>query len=229
MKTTQGDCLSKIKMTLICCLWPALAIVSLTGCVSMSGLQTARTLPPGESQATFGGGVYSSDSLVKSQEDQVQLEKISLPYLEASYRRGFGEKWDAGVKVALIGTLNADMKYSLFAGEQWAFAVGAGLGYIDYESSSGLDTQKYKVTIIDIHLPLYASYDFSDRFAVYMIPKYILRTMSGDSSDSASLAGGTLGLKVGNRWGMYLEGSQIFDLSSNFSLSQGNASIFWQL
>ena len=196
--------------------------LSLCHCASVSTLQTGRVLDEGESSHAIGLGTYSSDDFLGG-------SKISLPLLEYSYRRGMWEDIDVGVKLAIIGSLNLDMKYNFVNGEKFAMATGIGLGYLDFESTTG--TTKSKATILDFVLPLYLSYDVGDMTTLYGAGKYILRTVSSDLnvSSDGSMASTSLGVKVGKTSGMFLEGSLITGLGNSFSGTQFNAAYFFEL
>jgi hypothetical protein len=189
------------------------------GCVSMSSIQTARTLPAETSQQSVGGGVYNSEMTIGD-----NTVTTNLPYIEYSYRRGLTENWDAGLKLTFIGAYAADTKYQIFANDQWAFSAGAGLGYMSYKISSGGSDEEVK--FIDIMLPFYLSYDISKSWAVYLSPKYISRQQSGASSGSDGITGLTIGTKIGEKSGVYAETSLIKS-SSGDMLTQYNLSYFW--
>lgn len=220
--TTKHTLKSAMKL-----LTPLLLGSLLSACASMSGLQTARVLKKGEAESSFGGGQYSSEAIETA--TGKTGAKLSAPFIEYTYRQGLTDKWDAGLKLTLIGTAVLDAKYSLYSGDKLAFAVGAGLGYLDIESSEkDASGSKTKSTIIDIILPLYASYDFTDQFALYLVPKYIQRNISGASSGSASLIGSSLGFKIGKDWGAYVEGSFFKDTKTDFKGTQANLAFFWK-
>ncbi|MBC85560.1 MAG: hypothetical protein CL677_00150 [Bdellovibrionaceae bacterium] len=201
------------------------ASAGLMGCASMSGLQTARVLEKGKVQSTFGGGYYSSGDIAASVNDTEDGEDIDMPFLEYSYRQGVGHNWDVGLKVTLIGTAVLDGKYNFYSGDKWALAAGLGLGYLSIETESG--DEKSETTILDFMLPLYASYDVSEKVSIYTVPKYIHRSISGEGSGSSALLGATLGLKIGKEWGSMLEVGQFRDLDEDLDISQANVAFFW--
>ncbi len=190
-----------------------------TGCVSMSTLQTARTLEEGQTQQTFGGGTYQS----KTKDAGVDIE-TNLPYLEYSYRMGLKKDIDLGLKLTLIGSYAADVKYQFYNSESFAASTGLGLGYMSYKITSG-STEK-EVQYIDVMVPLYLSYDFSKSFAVYMSPKFIYRSASGDASGSDQIKGLGIGTKIGEKSGVYLEAAMMKG-NDNQEVMQYNASYFW--
>lgn len=196
-----------------------LAPLAFVSCVSMSSLQTARTLDKDTSQQSFGGGIYNS----KMDVGDTQVE-TNLPYVEYSYRRGFTENFDGGFKLTFIGAYSADAKYQIFANDKFAFSAGAGLGYLSYKISSGNQDQEIK--FIDFALPLYLSYDFTPSFTVYTSPKIIRRQISGADKDSENITGLTLGTKIGEKSGVYAEATLIKG-EGDTTMTQYNLSYFW--
>lgn len=208
-----------------------LIVLFQTACVSMSSLQTAETLPKGKTQSTFGGGYYSSDETTSGISSSTKL-----PYLEYSYREGFAKDFDAGLKLTIIGSAALDGKYRLYDGDKFDFAIGGAVGYMSLKTGSG--TTESQNTIIDLMVPLYASYRIDESWALYLTPRYILRmnsrsgTTSGTSASNgtstASLLGGAGGVKIGNKWGAYLEAGYQAQPGSSFSMMQYNVSFFWE-
>ena len=200
-----------------------LAIASLSifsvGCVSMSTLQTARTLAPDQTQQSFGGGVYNSK--ISSGGTTVDT---NLPYMEYAIRHGFAKDLDAGLKLTIIGAYQGDVKYQLLEANNFVMAIGAGLSYMEYKISSG--GQDTTVKYIDAVLPLYLSYDFTPSFALYFSPKYIHQTATGEKSGSEGLYGAGIGTKIGEKNGVYLEAAVIKG-KDDTSITQYNASYFW--
>ncbi|MCB0378029.1 MAG: hypothetical protein KDD33_06015 [Bdellovibrionales bacterium] len=197
------------------------ASLLLCNCASISTLQTARTLEKGDSEHSFGLSMYSSDDFLGG-------DDISLPVLEYTYRRGLMDKLDFGVKLAIIGSTVADIKYNLINGEKFALATGLGIGYLSFTSTVG--TVEEKSTILDFIVPLYLSYDVGEITSLYGAAKYFYRSISTDSSvaGDGSMASGTFGVKVGKTSGVYLEGSLITGLDNDFSGTQFNTSYFFK-
>lgn len=208
----------------ICALSGAfLFLVFGTGCASVSTLQTGRVLKKGEDYHSVGLAMYSSDDFIGG-------ESISLPLVEYTYRRGFAEKLDFGVRLTLIGSAVADVKYNLINGENFALATGLGVGYLSFTSTfSGQET---KSNIIDFIAPLYLSYDLSSLFTVYGAGKYMYRLITTDAEDSSSSGGSlvssSLGVKWGEKAGVFLEGSYIAGLDSDFTGLQYNLAYFFR-
>jgi hypothetical protein len=232
-------------MTLIC------GLMMNSACINMSSLQTAETLKPNTSRVIIGGGYYQSPAVLaglETNEDEEaetldsEFEELKVPYLEVGARYGLMEDLEVGAKLTLIGTIAADGKYRFYESGAVSLAAGLGLGYVDIESSagSGETESKAKSRIIDVMLPLYASYRVSEMFALYTSPKYVYRNISTSStvgegelkteeSDSSglSLLGGTLGFMVGSSWGLALETTYMTAIGDEFKMMQVAAGVFF--
>ena len=195
-------------------------LAATSGCVSMSTLQTARTLEEGHTRQSFGGGTYKS----KSKDDTGLEIETNLPYVEYSYRMGLVKDVDLGLKVTLIGSYAADAKYQFYSDEKFAASTGFGLGYMSYKITSG-STEK-EVKYIDAMLPLYLSYDFAKSFSLYMSPKFIYRSASGDATGSDQIKGLGIGAKIGDQSGVFVEAA-VMKGKDSAEVMQYNLSYFW--
>jgi hypothetical protein len=200
----------------------------LNACVNMSTLQTARTLKPGQWEATVGGGYYESPDLNEAVEEvaDTEVDRIASAYTELTLRRGLTDNLDLGLKATLPGTGVIDGKYQFVDSGGLAVAAGAGLGYLSLESGTGDETSES--TIFETHGTVYASYDVAPWFAIYAAPKYIGRFYGGESSGTSHMVGATGGIKLGKRVGLYLETSHMTALNADdFTAQQFNGSLFF--
>jgi hypothetical protein len=203
-----------------------------TACVNSSTLQTAKALDPGHQRVLVGGGFYSSPDINADASDASGSDvTLAMPYMELGYRRGIVDKVEVGAKVTVPGTAGIDGKYQFLDAGKFALAAGLGVGYLKLTSGSeGMETSS---TIVDTTVPLYASYDVAKAFAVYTAPKYVMRfanstdEMGESSSGINHLVGATVGTRLGNRWGLFLETSYLKSVSSDFDAFQVNGSIFF--
>lgn len=209
----------------------ALALLS-AACVNSSTLQTAKALDPGKQRVLVGGGFYASPSVdADASETTGEDTSLAMPYMELGYRRGIVDKVELGAKVTVPGTAGIDGKYELHDDGKFAVAAGLGMGYL--KLSSGSEGMETSTTLIDAIVPVYASYDLAKAFAVYASPKYVLRyaksvdEMAETSSGTNHLVGGTLGTKLGNGFGLFLEASYLKSVSSDFDAFQVNGSLFF--
>src|SRR5258705_3430161 len=140
--------------------------------------------------------------------------------MEIGSRRGIVDKLELGAKVTIPGTAGLDAKYQLVNAGKFAIAAGLGGGYLKIESGS--EGMKTSTRIIDAIVPAYISYDVAKPFAIYASPKYVMRFANstddqGMSTSSVShLVGATLGTRIGNGFGLFLETSYMKDLVSSF-------------
>lgn len=209
------------------------------GCANVSSLQTARALKPGKSEVAVGGGYFTMPALEALLETAAEESmdpdseglptSLPVPYLEVSYRRGLERNMDFGIKLTLIGTLSADFKYQLIDFNGFALATGAGLGAFVVSGDSTTDNSMMdnsmmgdsmddssNLTIIDAMIPIYASYDISRAFSLYVSPKYVFRNINGTPFHLGGLTGGT---RIGQDMGVYLEVSYLQYLE-NFDIPE---------
>jgi len=180
---------------------------------------------------------------------------ISIPYFEFGYRRGLAEGFEMGIRYTFPGALTLDGKYSLLNREDIDVAIGLGVGYQTFEtSSSGSDSSntgsgssttttktetKAKSTLIDVTVPIYTSYRFTENFALYASPKMIVRNASSSStkegkteksSGQSKMAGFTFGTMIGGVTGakaLALEITYVKDTASDFDVMQfGGAMLY---
>jgi len=203
-----------------------------TGCVNSSTLQTAKALDPGHGRVLVGGGFYTSPQINSDTSEATGSDvTLALPYMELGYRRGIIDKLELGAKVTVPGTSGIDAKYQFLDAGKFALATGLGVGYLSIESGEGMD--KVSSKIVDTTVPVYASYDVAKAFALYTAPKYVLRYGSSKDGEGMSssgldhLVGGTVGTRLGNKWGLFLESSYLKSVTSDFGAFQVNGSIFF--
>jgi hypothetical protein len=197
-----------------------LSLVALQGCMTMSSMQTARSLPVGEGEVRLETGYMKSQ--IGTDDSK---ETMTLPYFGGGYRRGIVEKLEAGVSYVFPGTLRADAKYQFYNAPELAMASGLGVDYTDFSIGDN------KYTIADISVPLYMSYDMADWASVYLNPKGTLRVYSSSveeekkqadgtsktetvkSNSTQTLVGGSFGIKIGKSGGVIPEVTYMANLS----------------
>lgn len=160
---------------------------ALTGCISISSLQTARTQRDGEMSGFFALGYESLYFPKKSRDkDEKELEEaveeLKVPIMETGLRYGINGENDFGLKYTVPGTLALDVKHQLtgFDGPV-AMAMGLGVGFGGHDSES--DSFKDDYDIVDLFVPFYISKDLSDTFSLYTAPRYIHRMTTYTSED----------------------------------------------
>ncbi len=201
------------------------ALVS--GCISMSTMQTARTNDKGQFTGFIGGGAVNSD-LVLGELDTIS---ISAPFLEVGGRYGINDKLDVGLKLAIIGTAVADAKYQFLGTKESKFAgsIGLGLGYLSIESGDS------KSKIFDVITPAYFSYHPTDWLSLYTSPRYVLRINSFTTatektgSSTSNWYGATGGLRIGRKVAFLGEYSYFKNNEINTPFSQITAGFTFTL
>lgn len=164
---------------------PLLSVFLLGSCIQLSTFQTAKTTEKnsGDILVAIGAGGVS---------ESFTGESIGFPTFEIAGRYGVGEKVDVGLKISYFSSYLFDVKYQ-FVGDQdskFAMATGPGLGLYAFGFGS---------TIFQATIPLHMSVHPSDRFAIYLTPRYSGQFAIGDASGSLSYLGGSTGFELGRR------------------------------
>lgn len=183
----------------------------------MSAVQTAKVLPEGYYRFFAAAGFFRTPVTSPS-----APSAVNYPFLEAGTRFGFAPHWDLGLRYTLPGMLTGDVKACFFEEGPAALAVGAGVGYLAIPSKDASATL-FGTELIDVTIPFYASYDFSPSFGVYASPRYVFRAAASEQH----LVGSALGIRVGNRIGVFLEVSAALDLVSEYRQYQAGFSVFF--
>jgi len=135
-----------------------------------------------------------------------------LPNAEIFARRGFAEKFDAGLKISSSGNILADGKLQLIGNKDSKFALATGLGF-EYQYSN------FENFVSRQSVPFYFSYHPNANFAVYTVPKFVHQFVS-DDFDSFFL-GDNLGVKkrISDRFSLIAEGSFFLLFDHEFKLT----------
>lgn len=209
----------------------ALAVLlPFAGCANLSTHQTARAIPEGTARGIAGFGFFSSPTINEQISKATTLNTtIQFPFVEFGARFGVMKNLEAGGKLTLPGFLSGDVKYQFLDAGAFAAAGGLGLSYLGIAASPSSSTSSttFSTSFLDLVVPGYASYDFTYWLGLYVSPKFVLRMAMGGTSGTATLAGSTLGVRLGNRGGIFLEGSLLKGLSSRFTQGQFNFGIFF--
>jgi hypothetical protein len=183
--------------------------VFISGCASMSTMQTARTTDKGRFGGGFGGGAVTAS--IPNGPSKDSARKFSLPFVEMGARYGLTDKWDIGAKLTLIGTATLDTKYMIIGDNnstKFAGSVGLGVGYLSFSSGSGTD--KSNSRNVDLMIPFYFSYHPLSWLAIYTSPRYVYRTSSYNNPNSSGSGnsnwyGITGGLRLGKKSAFLIE------------------------
>jgi hypothetical protein len=184
-------------------------------CASVTNLHTAKVLEKGAHSHTIAGGVGNVD--LDGGDGELASKTIAVDYM---FRYGLTEKDEVGVKLTNLGAYAmADYKRALIEGEKFYLSAGAALGGTQVTMSVG--EEEASTTFIDIYVPVYADYWVTPTMALYASPKYILRTVSGESSDVSH----QVGVSGGFRWGQ--SSGFLAEIGYNKQLGEGDLS-YWQ-
>jgi len=189
--------------TLICC-------ILFSGCAQISSLQTAKTLSEDEQVvgfSAFGYGVKETDLI------SGPLGLAVFPYVEAFGRKGFTQKFDAGLKISSSGNIAIDGKYQFWGDRNSKFAMASGLT-LEYQFVANFESFVSRQTI-----PLYLSYHPNAGFAVYLAPKLLHQWVIGD--ENMFFPGSNFGVqkRISNRFSMVAEGSVFWLFDQRFKSS----------
>ncbi len=173
----------------------------LSSCVSMSSMQTARTLGQGNTEVAVGVSRVSYEFL--SDTDTIENKALIG---EIDWRYGITDKLDVGARASLIGTSGAYAKYQFLGDDESPIAgsVGASLGFLNIE----IGDSKSRTT--DFSIPLFFSYHPTDWVALYTSPRYTLRNIknsdtTGSEGSTSHWYGATTGVRLGKKVAPFLE------------------------
>jgi len=208
-----------------------LLLLLLSGCASVSTLQTARALPKNTGRFLVGFGYSESPPLDEQTGKTGAKPKVHYPCVELGARLGVMENFEAGGKLTLPGYLSVDGKYQFWSMGGLAMAGGLGLGYMGLDgtmrNSNSTDTA-LGASFLDVLVPAYVSYDFNDWLSLYFSPKYLFRVVSTSTNGTAHMGGTTAGLKIGDQGGFFLEGSYLKSLTATaYEQWQVNVAFFF--
>jgi len=192
------------------------------GCANYATFQEADTLPQGGTRKGVAA-TYTNYSI----ESGDTTETVSVPALDLWYRYGITDRLEAHTSAWLPLGASAGAKYQVLgsrAESGLAVSLGLDLGVLQITSKDDQDMET-KATIVDTYVPVYVGYRMGPSFASYLSPKYILRLGFGESTAVEHLAGGTLGLAIGDGTSLLLEGSLMYDITLGSPALQGGVGL----
>ncbi len=191
----------------------AFLLLSTGACASMASFQTADTVAKGEQRK--GVGITYNQYTITVDEDDEETVDVGVPAVHGWYRYGLTDKIElhSMVWIPLGATVGA--KYQILGSRDTkglSLSAGFDVGYLSISSGEG--DEKISSTIYDTHLPVYAGYRLSPSFAVYAVPRYLLRAAVSDTSTGIShLVGSAAGLAVGKNSMFHLEAIGMYDVT----------------
>jgi len=180
--------------------------VLLSSCVQINSLQTAKTVPKGDTRlgvAIVGQGFVGG------------LNSL-FPHFETFARRGIVQNFDVGIKLSTVASINIDGKYQFYGNQtsKFAWAVGAAFELQSYDLKEFIRRQS---------ITLYFSSHPNESFAFYTSPKFIY-----NSDDNYIFIGGNIGLqkRVKPRFSIIVEGSSLYGLDDSLIYQAGVGFLF---
>ena len=203
-----------------------LLALALGGCANYATLMDPETVPKGKFQmgygATFTNYSLETTTVDASGETTKTTEDFTVPALTFTPRIGLTDNLEihAMVWIPFGATIGAKL---MLAGDRekggFVFSPGLDIGYL---SVSVNDVEQ---TFIDIYVPLNMGYRTGESFAVYFTPKYVLRLISGEQSETGHVAGGTVGIALGKDFQFLVEGGFLYDTLVETPIIQGGLGI----
>lgn len=181
-------------------------------------MQSAETVPPGESSAYFG---MAAQSLILPKtsapsEDISSVGANGLFFYEFGGRLGVTEDADIGARIVLEPgppSYTADVKFQLVRTTNFSLSTGWGMSYLGL--SVPIEDQSTNLSLIEANAPIYATFRLTKYADLGMTPRMIYR-VTGYGSDYGML-GGTIGLYFGKKIRVGIEGS-VFQNQANHAL-----------
>jgi hypothetical protein len=207
-----------------------IALAVLVGCTNLATLQEPETMPEGDMELSVGGTFtgYALETTVTETDasgatvETTETEDYAVPALLVSGRIGVRERLEVHGNVWLPLGLSVGGKYMLLGDrQQGGFAFSPGL---DLSMPVGVTVNDDSFLLFDASVPLHMGYRASPDFALYWTPKYVLRLWGGDVGH---VAGGNLGIGLGNETQFLIEGGAYYDtLAEDMILTGGLAVAF---
>ena len=162
------------------------ALAGLTSCAQLSSFQTAKTVGKNNAEIGFAASGAGFTELIDDADGTTPV----LPVIELWGRYGVGERVDVGMKVStgLSGVFDGKFQIVGDRYSKFALALGGGLGF----QGGTLDN-----LLLQAHIPLHMSVHPSEKFAIYLTPRYISQFVIGDGS--LNYGGASFGLEAGQK------------------------------
>lgn len=149
-----------------------LAALSQTGCPNASSFTTARAIGHGNNEVALGTAVVGGDIGFLAAEDTAAETRFIRLNADFSYRHGFGDWFDFGVRLTGLGQLSADFKFELFDSEFFTIALDPEVGGALIASVT-VDTSYVQFALpllMDFHLADWATITLGGRYGgVYRV------------------------------------------------------------
>lgn len=202
-----------------------LAFLMMTGCPSLSTMQTPATVPRGELR--LGVGVEGVGFSEKDSSGNIKTD--TLPQFEFNTRYGVTDNIDVGAKLYLIG-LEVGGKYQ-FAKGAFEAAIAPAVSYISVtlSDSNGSDDT---LRVAHLHLPVLLGLKLADSFEVAFGPKvlYVIAASTSSSTSQSSVA--SSGFMAGGFASLQLRLGKAFWIAPEINVykpfTEGSSGVVWQ-
>ncbi len=205
-----------------------LAFLVMTGCPSLSTMQTPATVPKGEVRLGMG-----LESVGFSEKDSTgTTSTITVPQFEFNARYGVTDNIDIGAKLYLLG-LEVGGKYQ-FAKGDFEAAIAPAVSYISVtQSDSGSNGSNDTFRVAYLHLRLLLGYKLTDSFELAFGPKALYVIANGTASDSTNQTSATSsGFMVGGFASLQLRLGKAFWIAPEINVykpfADGSSGVIWQ-
>jgi len=186
----------------------------LSACVQINSLQTAKTLPKGETTIGLFPSGYAV-SHIDNFDAFLDIYAI-MPSLQFFARRGITNKFDVGLKASTFANIAIDGKYQLLGNANSKFAMAVGIGFeYQFTFDNFFVCRQTASTYFSFHpkndMAFYASSKFTHHSVINRIFKIY--------PNNTIFVGGNLGFRkrVNSFMSLIIEGSNFYVLDKNFN------------
>lgn len=214
-----------------------LPLTAFVGCASLSSYQEARVTEKGKAELFFGATGYQDDlekvdvSFTSANSGTIDTtDGLSSFMFEVGGRVGVWDNLDLGIKYSFPGSVALDAKYQLLGRDSGsAFQLSAGLkgGYASLEGKDDEGEDVDGVPVIDLIVPVYATYSPTTWMAVTVAPQFCYRISdNGYYYPEGPIAGANIGLRLGKTVGLRGEFGYHRNLDADYSMMNYGAVLY---
>lgn len=164
-----------------------------SGCASLTGYQDGKSVGEGNGEIGVSLNLSQSPSFSDLKDSTGVIEEIpsfAFPNIEVGGKYGVTEKLDVLVRLNTNFNFNAGVKYQVVGDRTSNFALGLGVELGTFGLFSGL---------WNAQVPVYASYHPTEKFTIYLSPRYIYQFSTFAGLEGWSYVGGNFGLLFGTK------------------------------
>ncbi len=198
--------------------WVLLLSISLagvlSGCMSTAQFQGVDTVPKGEIEYGVGASYVRYEVASLRAPDGLETRRYLVPSF--FLRRGLFKGVEFHVSGSLTAWFSHGMKFQLLGGrEKNGLALSLGWDFHHYYTFTpeGYSSPATTTSHTDLVAPVYLGYRFDPDTALYVTPKYVLRSRLQDFVGITHAAGATAGAEFGHDKRFFVEGGLLRDWS----------------